>query len=734
MNGVSPWAAATENVFSDDAPQEIFSKKYAEYTVKAQCVYNNLWIIIGRAKGSQVLLRAAYSPADELEVIKVDKRKDGVNIRLQGGVGTFNVRLETPDNDPVIHLTTALTPVEPLFVPFWPRDMIITDAKGNAEAAKGEVHITQVGTRSGLQFISLDKPKSGTLLYMQNLTALNDYCQATETSLAGVVGGQWPELGLALPQTKEKPVPAGEEIVISDAFVTLSAEKTKDGLELARLFLDMLAAVYLKLPKPDTEYHDWLTILDNGLNDLENSHGCWSHGDGHDYLNAYVCDYETPPELMVQLAVLLPLLDYKEWSKKDIACINTIRSGLGAFYDKKLGTVVRWLPSQRDQLDGKEEQVQPYVMDSWYLHHPMINLCRMAIRGDKDAKKLFLDSLPYAIKVARHFKYEWPVFYNMETLEIIKAETQPGKGGEKDVAGLYTHLMMQAWELTKEKKYLAEAKRAAKTLLGKGFELFYQANNTGFSAKALLRLYRETKNKEYLELSYVCIANIMRNTHIWECNYGYAKDYNTFFGIFPLNDAPYTAAYEEQEVFASMNDYLIQSEGIDIPQSISLLLSEFVRYVVQRAAYYYPPNLPKAALSTKPKTGELDPNLWVAVEDIHDGWEQSGQVGQEVYGAGVAFGIVPRYYYQVPGEPFMIYVDYPTSQFHCKDRSATFEVKGDERLTCRLMIVKTEKHKLPKLTITAKKGPKKDLLKGKLRPDGHIEFTVQGGRKIEVKW
>jgi len=735
MSAITPWVTSIKDIFDDDTLTALFVKKCTAYTVKVQCVYNTLWIVIEPPKGCRVLLRAAYSPADELQIIKVEKRKDDVTIRLQASIGSFSVRLEMPkNNDAVIRYTTTLRPSEPMLVPFWPRDMVITDAKGNPENSKGEVHISQVGTRSGLQFISLDKPKSGTLLYMQNLTALNDYCQATETSLADVVGGQWPELGFALPQTKEKPVPAGKEIVISDAFVALNPDHTKDELKLAELFLDMLATIYLALPKPDTEYHDWLTILDKGLHDLENSHGCWSHGGGHDYLNAYICDYETPPELMVQLAVLLPLLDYKDWSKKDTACIDTIRSGLGAFYDKKLGTVVRWLPSQQKNLDGKEEQLQPNVMDSWYLHHPMINLCRMAIRGDKDAKKLFLESLPFSIKVARHFKYKWPVFYNMETLEVIKAETQPGKGGEKDVAGLYTHLMMQAWELTKEKKYLTEAKRAAKTLLGKGFELFYQANNTAFSAKALLRLYKEINDPQHLQLSYVCLANIIRNTHIWECMYGYAKDYNTFFGIFPLNDAPYTAAYEEQEVFASMHDYLIQAEGLDIPQSISLLLAEFVRYVVQRAAYYYPPNLPKEALSTKPKTGELDPNLWIAVEDIHDGWEQSGQVGQEVYGAGVAFGIVPRYYYQVPGEPFMIYADYPTSQFVCRGHSATFNVKGDERLTCRVMIVKTDKRKLPAITLTAKNGPKKELLKGTLRNDGHVEYTVPGGRKIEVKW
>jgi hypothetical protein len=734
MNGISPWVTAVKEIFDNDN-RPVFEEAYGAYTIKIICTYNTLWIIVSSPKDNKVLLRAAYSPTSELEVTKIEKREDGATIALKASVGIFNVRLEFTDNNgPVIRYTTTLTPVASLLIPFWPRDLVITDAGGDPNRAEGKVHISQLGTRSGLQYISMGKPLSGTVLYMQNLTALNDYCRATETSLADVVGGRWPELGFALPQTKEKPIPAGKEVVISDAFVALSAVHSNDEFELAKLFLDMLARIYLRLPRPDTEYHDWLSILDKGLHDLENSHGCWSHGGGHDYLNAYVCDYETPPELMVQLAVLSPMLDYKDWSKKDMPYVDVIRAGISAFYNKKIGTVVRWLPSQEENLDGSEEQLKPNVMDSWYLHHPMLNLCRMALKGDKEAKKLFLDSLPFTIKVARRFKYNWPVFYNMETLEVIKSETQPGKGGEKDVAGLYAHVMIMAWELTKEKKYLTEAKKAAKTLAGKGFELFYQANNTAFSAKAMLRLYKVTKEKQYLDLAYLCLATIMKNVHLWECNYGYAESYSTFFGVFPLNDAPYTAAYEEQEVFASMNDFLIQAEGIDILPSVSLLLAEFVRYVVQRAAYYYPPNLPKEALSQKVKMGELDPNLWIAVEDIHDGWEQSGQVGQEVYGAGVAFGILPRYYYQVQGEPFMINVDYPTTQFSKKGRSASFNIKGDDRLTCRVMIVKTEKHKLPKFSLFVKNGPKAEIVDGKLRKDGHIEYTVPGNRKIDIKW
>jgi hypothetical protein len=369
-------------------------------------------------------------------------------------------------------------------------------------------------------------------------------------------------------------------------------------------------------------------------------------------------------------------------------------------------------------------------MDSWYLHHPLLNLGRLAIRGDKQAKKLFLGSLDFTIRVAHHFDYQWPVMYNMETLEVVKAETQPGKGGEKDVAGLYALVMLHAWQLTKDDKYLREAKKAAKTLQGKGFELFYQANNTSFGANAMLWLYKETKEKVYLDLAYLCLANIFKNFQLWECNYGYAKDYPTFFAMFPLNDAPYTAAYEEQEVFAAFHNFLLYAENEEILPSVAMLVPEFLKYVVNRAPYYYPPNLPKEMLSAEVKTGQVDHKLWIAIEDIHDGWEQSGTVGQEVYGAGVAFGIIPRHFYKVPGEDFMIYLDYPTAEFKHRKGSVSFKVKGDERLTCRMLMINTGKKKLP--AITVKTGTTE--LKHKALKDGNIEYAVNGNQKVKVNW
>lgn len=65
-----------------------------------------------------------------------------------------------------------------------------------------------------------------------------------------------------------------------------------------------------------------------------------------------------------------------------------------------------------------------------------MNLGRLAEKGDTGAKKLLMNSIDFVMKAAHHFAYNWPVFYDVRTFDIIKAETAEGKGGELDVAGL----------------------------------------------------------------------------------------------------------------------------------------------------------------------------------------------------------------------------------------------------------------------------------------------------------
>ncbi|HWV68316.1 MAG TPA: hypothetical protein VN105_20800, partial [Chitinophaga sp.] len=389
-------------------------------------------------------------------------------------------------------------------------------------------------------------------------------------------------------------------------------------------------------------------------------------------------------------------------------------------------------PAASDRLDKSEEHKRPMVMDSWYLHHPLMNLIRLIKNGKyQDKENILFTSLDFAIKVAHHFNYKWPVFYNMETLEVIKAETTPGKGGEKDVAGIYSSVMLQAWELTQKKEYLEEAKTACLSLQGEGFELFYQANNTAFTASAALKLFTITKEEVYLNISYLCLANMFKNMWLWNCNYGHAKDYPTFFAVFPLRDAPYTAVYEETECFASFVDYLSLSEDISIPVSIRLLLAEFIRYYINRAPYYYPPMLPENTISKNTKTGEVAGKLWIPIEDLQDGWSESGTVGQEVYGAGLAFAVVPRHYHVVPGESLLIYVDYPVTGFHTKGKTVAFRLPGHKKGMCHMRIMAIKKRTtLPRIKVTDGKAE----IPGTLCDNGHQEFTLKGNQQISISW
>lgn len=735
MNAISPWLLNVNAILSSPALSSFYASEHLGYSFQLVNIGDSCWIVVAWPKGSRVAFRLAYSPNDSLAVKKMITKHGRVILQITSLIGDYKVIIDLPVKEQMmLHFRTALTPYAPLLFPYWPRDIVPIGAASSDLLAEGEVKVKQVGTRSGQLYFNLTRPKAGSIFYLQNLTSLADYNQQTETSAGDTVGGEWPEVGFALPSTlKNKALEAGKSYVLSDAFIAFSEEVPADEAAMVRQYLDLLANVYLELPKPPTHYQHWPEILGKGLNDLTESPGCWSQVDGNHYFNAYVSDYATPPEIMVQLAVLLPLLDYVEWSDAELEVMKKIKEGLPAFYDEKYGTIMRWHPKVADSMEGEEEHKKPLVMDAWYLHHPLLNLSRLALKGDKTAKKLFLDSLEFAIRVAHHFDYNWPVFYKIDTLEVTKAETQPGKGGEKDVPGLYAHVMLQAWELTGKKRYLAEAEKSALRMCGLGFELFYQANNTSFSAGALLRLYKITKKEVYKELSYLCLANVFKNVRLWDCNYGYGKNFPSFFALFPLNDAPYTAVYEEQEVFCAFHDYLKYAEGEDILPSLRLLLAEYIRFLVERAVYYYPTMLPKDMLSEEVKTGEVDPNLWIALEDMHDGWEKSGEVGQEVYGAGNAFGILPRHYMQVEEAGFMIYTDYPTYGFSPKKhKPATFRLAGDGRLACRLMLVKTGKAKLPDLIVSVNRD--KEKLQGKKVSGGHLEFEVAGDSVIHISW
>jgi hypothetical protein len=728
---VTPWSATVQEDIA--AAESLAATQLANYEIAFYNAGDSIWLTVKWPEGGRIAFRLAFGMNSDFEKISITPIDDGLLVTANTRLGSYRITVSFPDSDyPVLRYTTTFRAAFEMLIPYWPRDIVPLPADGRIENTAGKIHAQQEGGRSGLIFFSYMRPKTGSVFYFQNLTAMSAYCDASETTLYGRVGGQWPEIGFQFPVNKDKPLPAGVEYIISDAFVLLNDVIPEKDYDVAGQFIDYLAAIYLLLPKPEPQYQDWPTIASKALADLKENKGCWTQIDGIPYLNAYVGDHKTPAEIMVQLAVLLPLMEYLGWTGEKDKLTDELNSGLEKFYDGEVKSIVRWHPARRDDLDGSEEQKREHVMDSWYLHHPLLNLARLALKGDGVAKKIFLDSLDFAIKVAHHFNYDWPVFYKMTTLEVIKAETAPGKGGERDVPGSYAHVLLLAWRLTGEKRYWNEAIKAVKKLDGLAFDIFYQANNTAFTAGALVELYNETKDEFYLKLSYCSLAGILRNVQLWDCGYGVSKAFPNFFAVFPLNDAPYTAAYEELEVYAAVHHYLNMTRKVTIPPSLRLLLTEFIKYTPARLAYYYPPLLPDEMISDEVKTGEIKKDLWIPLEDIHDGHEKSGSVGQEVYGAGVPFGIVPRQYHKFRDGDAILYSDYPVAHLRQLKRSVTFRIDGLPHMSCKIRILGVGKKALADYRVAMK--TKADYIAVPHEKSEPNVYTVFGGALVSIKW
>ena len=641
-----------------------------------------LWVVSEWGGGARLAVRAAFSPG-ELMIDECTVASDGlgVDVAMTSPLGDQETTIRVEPSDEMVSATTTLRPGARLHVEGWPRDVVADLVRGT----RGSVHASQRGLRTGLVHASLTGSGTGSFMYLQDLSLLGNYCDAAQASGADTVGGEWPDLGFALP-TGSGHLKRGVPVDVSTWHVAFAADVPDNPVAVADQYLELLARLYFHIDRPAPKYVDWRRRAEQSREDLERCEDCWLTVGDRRYLQAYVGDDKHPPESMVQLAVLLPLIERTEWCEEDDPLVAELRSLTPEFRDERTGSIARWLPAVEGMLDGSEPHEHPRLMDSWYILHPLLNLARLAARGDEQARNEFLRSLDVQIRIAQHFDYDWPVFYDADTLEVIKAESERGKGGEQDVAGLYSHVTLQAYELTDDRRYLDEAIAAANVLRGKGFEIAYQTNNVAFGMAAMARLAAITGSREFLDISRVLAACLFDNIGLWSTRYGHARQRASFFGVFPMPNASYTAAYEQAEVAAAALEY-IQRVRDDLAPPLAVLLPELIRHVTARLDGYYPTNLAPQALAKESKTGRLLRDLWIPVEDLGDGWDQAGTVGQEVYGAGIAFSTVARSYVRVPERTTEVYCEYPFTVRELKRDRVVIQIHGDGRLECRLRVL-----------------------------------------------
>ena len=732
---LSPWTLSLQS--SLHSARRLLGLKGPLGNLEIVSDQHSIWIIYPRPNGASIAQRACFDSLLRGEGHFSRTKADGFDYQIIGALGTYQIgfRVVPMEGQIVARTTTRLKVHRAFHLPELVRDIYCLGPRRDPLASRGKIHLSQIGPGTGASYFSFERPDAGSALYFQNLTALNDWFELTHAEPDGIVAGEWPEVGTMLPKQKT-PLPARADVIVSDVLLVLTEKTPRTVVGLTDLYLEGMAAICRLIPKPATAYFDWIKLAERSMRCLATAKACGRKVQGNYYLNAYVGSDRKPPESMVQGTVLTPMLEYVQWKKSKVRLPDLLRKSLLSFHNRAGGTIERWLPGTPFQGESRSEEEDPRTMDSWYLLHILLNVGRVAAMGYEDAAKVFLASVDYAVKGAHRFRYRWPVFYDTRTFKVLKAEIAPGKGGERDIPGLYTHVMLQAWELSDDSKYLREAECAAQYLKGEGFNLLYQTNNTIFSAIALARLWRITHQSIYLEISRICVANVVARFWMWNCSYGSAKRYDTFLGVCPLHQASYLAPYEESESFAACLTYL-QTAGDQTPSAIRYLLAEFMKYLLHRGRFYYPQELPAEAIAKKPKEGHIDRKLWMPLEDLRTGWQQSGQVGQEVYGSAAAFVATSRAYQRDQGCPILIFCEYPVLQCEFLNASSRngevhLSIGGTPDAHCRIRIMPVG-GRFPAVRL-CEKGTGRQIRPEQPKARRFVEFEAKGGADVVLNW
>ncbi|MFV3127288.1 hypothetical protein [Niveispirillum sp. KHB5.9] len=730
-DGVSPHVLALRQMLKNDRRETLASFTVGGLTVELCAAGDSIWALIRRQGLGGVALRAAHLTGDfACHKIRPEPGEAArLTVRSAAGdhVVAFTVGGEALEH---LRMTVRLTPALPLLLPSMPRDLYPLDRRDDPLGASGRVEAEQRGLNAGILYFHIDEPSFGNVLYFQNLTALNDYFHATGTKPEGVVGGMWPELGYLPPVPAQggtspaDPLPAGVPVTLSDAILVFRHQAPGDERESARQFLQMLGVAYKMLDLPPTDYRDWVDRSERTLCDLDQALEATITHYGHRYIHPYTgAEY---PDSMVQLSIVAAIHDWGKWRGEAHPLEAEFKAGLEKFYDPKLGSLRRYLPNVGDDKNAD-------AVDSWYLYHPLLNLGFLALDGDEEARRLLMKSLDFAIKAARHFKYRWPIQYDTTDFSVI-TDVAPADGrGQTDVGGFYAWVMLQAFRLTHETRFLDEARASIDAAIGLHFDINYQANLTAWGAAACMRLWRITDERIYLEQSYVYLASFFHNCEIWESEIELARHYRNFMGVTCLQDAPYMAMYECFDSFNAFEHYLDDS-GPELEPAARILIAEYCKYALDRAWYYYPDALPPEVLSPKQReaNGHIDPKLSFPLEDLYPDGQKAGQVGQEIYGAGAAFIFATRAFHHVEGAPFLLYCDhFVRAMDRTGAHSLTFALTGGETCFARLSLVRLKRRKIGAVRICTAAG---EVLEATETSTNRIDYRVPAQGRLVLSW
>ena len=237
----------------------------------------------------------------------------------------------------------------------------------------------------------------------------------------------------------------------------------------------------------------WKEFAEGTVNDLQQKSATSLETDGHIGLSAYVKEsskiWKQPAnnfELMTQTDVLWPSLLYTQLHPSphfERECKDLL-SDLPAFYHADTHSI------SNDFKRSSDERA-----DSWYpfenalIKYPMIG----SLAGLGEVTDHFLDAFQTAQKMAHKYDYLFPIYYQVATL---RAE---GAGTNYAVGGLYAWAAILASRLTRDQRYLVEARRAIQVLYTVPAErLFHEPQELAYAALAAAELGMVEESKYLL--------------------------------------------------------------------------------------------------------------------------------------------------------------------------------------------------------------------------------------------
>jgi len=596
-----------------------------------------LWILFSDTASTGIATRIVHGKQfDLLDTAKVqtitpfsDGHRLGVEILGQTAGMEFRCRIAVFRGAPgLIRFWAAATPFQDLAITDNPKDFYFYDLQTAKNVSLALlVHAEQLPFAAGVTYFSEKSALASTIFYFQNYTSLTDYFEAIGAEPRQAVFARSRDFGYTRPFTRNGRLPAGRAVVLTDAFLRIMPGIPASEEEKALWFTESLAHILEQLIQnnelPDLPPIDWPGIAARTLQDLQDP-ACWVHVNGKEYLRSYV-DLNRPgtAELITQLEVLVGLRRYIQGAIAPPAADTLYRklaANLVNFYHSGYRTVVNDVPIQ-----GVTRG------DSWYAIQLHLGLSALASMGDSTARTLLFASVPALMELAHNVDYRFPVFFDYAT-------NLPIEGTEPDAAGGYAYLMLDLYEMTRDTLYLREAERAVARIRGKGFHLAYEIHMTAAAAAACARLFRITGKEHFLRWSFMPVANILHLSWIWECDYGYANRYRTFFGLSPMPMTGYVASKELHETWFYLLEYL-EIAADRLPPAVVAAVQVFLDYAPAVLYSALPPFMPPGALFAGRCVYDSynRADLAIPVEDLRTGFEQSGRVGQQIYGTGAPF-------------------------------------------------------------------------------------------------